>query len=70
MKHYARSAMVAVACAAGVGASSAAYAHQDASCAQYDESDGMRCFDCLERVRTSHGWKYVDTCARKETSTR
>ncbi len=27
-----------------------------------DESQSMRCFDCMRRVWTPYGWKLVNTC--------
>ncbi len=40
---------------------------RDDSCNAYDETSGLRCFNCMERVQTADGWKLVNTCARRDS---
>ena len=32
------------------------------TCARWDESDAMRCFDCMKLVSTPNGMRRVNTC--------
>ncbi len=52
----------------GVGMVSVALATPDSTaCTRWDESDSMRCFECMQRVWTGHDWAIVNTCPRRST---
>lgn len=35
---------------------------QAANCFRWDESDAMRCFDCMKIVWDGHGYHRINTC--------
>ncbi len=54
--------IAAVACLTTVSLSFPASAIESACKWGGDESQSMRCFDCMRRVWTGHEWKLVNTC--------
>jgi hypothetical protein len=63
-----RTSIAGVALLATLSMTTAALAHQDSTaCAAWDESDSMRCFECMQRVWTGHDWTIVNTCPRRST---
>lgn len=57
-----------VAALALLGTAGVASAHPDSTaCTRWDESDSMRCFECMQRVWTGHDWTIVNTCPRRST---
>ncbi|MGA8172387.1 MAG: hypothetical protein WB816_16360 [Methylocystis sp.] len=34
------------------------------SCTRYEETEKMKCFDCLEKEWTNSGWQWVNTCRK------
>ncbi len=41
----------------------ASWARGPEDCIRYgSEKEGMRCFDCIRRVWTGHGWQLQNTC--------
>jgi hypothetical protein len=47
---------------ATVGLATSASAQPNGTCYHYDESESMRCFNCLKEVQTRDGWRVVNTC--------
>ncbi len=43
----------------------AAFARDD-NCNSYDETNGLQCFNCMERVQTENGWKLVNVCNQRD----
>lgn len=39
------------------------YAQAEGTCVRWDESDAMRCFDCMQIVSTPYGMRRINTCA-------
>ncbi len=69
MAHRKQTALIlASAFAAGLSMTSSASANDyQTTCARWDETQSMRCFDCMERVWTGHGWQLVNTCQPRVT---
>ncbi len=40
---------------------------RDDGCHAYDETSGLQCFNCMERVQSEKGWKLVNTCTRPDS---
>ncbi len=57
-----KSFIAVMALCAGVSAALPAAAREDVCPWGGDSSQSMRCFDCMRRVWTGHGWKLVNTC--------
>ena len=61
--------IAAVTLLATVGMGAVALAHPDSTaCTRWDESESMRCFDCMQRVWTGHDWTIVNSCERRSTA--
>ncbi len=61
--------ILAWAFAAGIGVASPAWAHDD-TCNRWDETQSLRCFDCMKRVWTGYEWQLVNTCKPRPTFNR
>jgi hypothetical protein len=58
----------AAACAGWLSFAISAPARADTCRWGGDESQSIRCFDCMRRVWTPYGWKLVNTCPPRYTN--
>lgn len=57
-------------CVAVIGSASPSVLLADTCPWGGDNSQSIRCFDCMVRVWTPHGWKLVNACERRGYSRR
>ncbi len=69
MTHKKQNALIlAAAFVAGLGmALPASATDYQTTCARWDETQSIRCFDCMERVWTGHDWQLLNTCQPRAT---
>ncbi len=70
MKRSRKSTLVAAIAVGTLGLPpAAAWAQVSENCIRWsEEKEGLRCFDCIQRVWTGNKWKLVNTCKPNATS--